>query len=169
MTFDPFLSAPPLIQVHALAALLALTLGPVALYRTRRDLWHRLTGRVWVAAMGAAALSGLAIPSTVLPVAFGLGPIHLLSVLALVSLWRGVAAIRRGQIARHRAFMRSLYWNAIGIAGLFTLLPGRLMNEVLFPGLPMAGLAVVGTGGLALALRAARGVTNPLPFARWLR
>ena len=166
MSLSPFLSAPVLLQLHALAALLALGLGPVALYRRRRDNWHRAAGRIWVAAMATAALSGLFIPSTVLPIAFGLGPIHLLSVLALVSLWRGVAAIRRGDVARHQAFMRSLYWNAIGLAGLFTLLPGRLMNEVLFPDAPTLGLWVVASGGLALVLRAAQGRS---PSARGIR
>jgi uncharacterized membrane protein len=61
-------------------------------------------------------------------------PIHLLSVLALGSLWFAVRAARAGNIVRHRAIMRSLYIFALILTGAFTLLPGRAMHAVVFGG-----------------------------------
>lgn len=174
------LAAPVPMQAHAAAALLALLLGPLALYRRRRDRLHRLAGRVWVTIMAAAAATGLFLPATILPLAGGFGPIHALSLVVFWSLGYAVLAIRRGDVAGHSATMRSLYWNGVGIAGLFTLLPERLMNRVLFPDCPEAGVAAVLAGSVALALRIlrARGRAragadarpkNPLPFTRSLR
>lgn len=163
MTLAPLLAAPAMVQLHVLAALLALGLGPVALYRRRRDLWHRTAGRVWVAAMAVTAATALGIPADVLPVRLdagragggvAVGPIHLLVPLVFLSLWQGVAAIRRGDSGAHARTMRSLYWNAIGVAGLFTLLPGRVMNAVVFPAVPEAGYMAVAAGGAALVMRA---------------
>ena len=41
MSFAPFLAASPTIQIHAIAATLALVLGPIAIYRDRRDVLHK--------------------------------------------------------------------------------------------------------------------------------
>ena len=48
MTFDPILNAPVYLQLHAATALIALCLGPVALYRKRRNIWHKAIGYVWM-------------------------------------------------------------------------------------------------------------------------
>ena len=144
MTLTPFLTAPLHIQMHAVAALLAIGLGPVALYRTRRDALHKWIGRTWVAAMAVTALSSFLIWN------FGLigpfSPIHLLSVLALWSLWQGLAYIRRGNPAAHAAVFRSLYWRGLCVAGLFNFLPGRTMNRSLLPDMPEAGYGVIALG-----------------------
>jgi uncharacterized membrane protein len=39
---------------------------------------------------------------------------------------------RRGNIAGHRRSMLSIYWIALIVTGIFTLLPGRLLGQVLF-------------------------------------
>ncbi|WP_440995194.1 DUF2306 domain-containing protein [Arhodomonas sp. SL1] len=59
-------------------------------------------------------------------------PIHLLSVATLASLVTGIRAARKGRIREHRATMISLVAFALVGAGIFTLLPGRIMNAVLF-------------------------------------
>ncbi|MEJ6391265.1 DUF2306 domain-containing protein [Gymnodinialimonas ulvae] len=156
MTLDPILSAPFEVQLHVAAALLALALGPLALYRTRRDRVHKCLGYVWVTAMGVLAVSGLFIEAVVLPLVGRFGPIHLFSIWALVSLWQAMAAIFRRDVARHQAVMRALYWQAIGITGLLALLPGRRMNAVLFGEAEWVGLwgiAVVALGVLADQVR----------------
>ncbi len=152
----PLLEAPLLIQIHAKTAILAVALGPLALFRQRRDRWHRLTGYVWTGAMAVTALSSFGIHGLRLIGPFG--PIHALSVLTLVSLVFGVRAAIRGDIVAHRQTMRSLYLFALVLAGIFTLLPGRLMNRVLAGGSGEAGwLPVIGLlGGLALGLVALR-------------
>jgi len=58
--------------------------------------------------------------------------IHLLSILVLVTVPLAVWHAHRRQVARHRTMMISLYLYALIGAGLFTLLPGRIMHEVVF-------------------------------------
>ena len=154
MTLDPLAHAPLVIQVHVAAALLALVLGPVALLRRSRDRWHRLAGRVWVAAMAVTAASSFFIYTIRLVGPFS--PIHALSVITLLGLWGGVRDARAGQVASHRRTMLSLYVFAMGIPGLFTLVPGRIMNQILFPAAPVAGfltaLSLVCVAGVAWAV-----------------
>ncbi|OAN82776.1 hypothetical protein A8B78_07910 [Jannaschia sp. EhC01] len=148
MTLDPIVTAPLAVQVHVVAATIAILIGPVALYRARRDMLHRLVGRTWVVAMATLAISAIFIPAAVLPLLGPFGPIHVFVIWTLFSLMRGMQAIFRRDIAAHQAEMRALYWQALGITGVLTLLPGRRLNAVLFGDAEMMGLWVM----LALAL-----------------
>ncbi len=154
MSLTPFLSAEPIIQVHAAAAVLAVALGPVAIYRRRQDRLHKATGYVWVSAMALVALSSFGITG------FGLigplSPIHLLSVLALWSLWTGMRQILAGQVAAHAATMRSLYWNGLLVAGAFNFLPGRVVNRMIFDTQRELGWIVLALVLAVIALRALR-------------
>ncbi len=177
MTLDPILSAPLAVQFHLLAAIPALLLGPVALWRSRRDRWHRITGYVWVASMAAVAATGLAIPSAglalVSPLGLGpFGPIHLLSLATFWGIACGVSHARAGRTAAHRATMRWMYFGALGLAGLFTLLPGRRLNAALFPAEPGLGWLAIAAGlGFIAALWSGRAgmVKLALPFTRTTR
>jgi len=60
--------------------------------------------------------------------------IHGLSVFTLVTLVLAVRAARRGQIRRHQLGMIAIYIGALLVTGLFTLLPGRIMHQVVFGG-----------------------------------
>ena len=155
MTLLPLLTAPLIVQAHVGAALAALILGPCAMARRSRDVWHRRLGYLWVSAMGLTALSSFAIRE-----ARQIGPfsvIHLLSAFTLWHLWRGVSHARAGRIAAHRGTMLGLYVYGIGVAGLFTLLPERRMSLSLFPGAPWAGFAgaalLLGLATIRLARR----------------
>ena len=139
MTFKPFLDAPLIIQLHAASAIVALVTGPIALFRRRRDGVHKGMGRLWVASMAVTALSAAFIFELRMIGPFS--PIHLLVPLTLYGLWRGVMLIRRGEVAAHARQMRGLYFSAIGVAGLFTLLPGRMMSQMLAPEAPWLGFA----------------------------
>jgi uncharacterized membrane protein len=152
MTLLPLLDAPPVIQAHVAAAIPALLLGPVVLWRRRRDTLHRLLGRVWVAAMVALAVTGLLIPSEVLPILGPFGQIHALSLLTLWSLWQAVAHARAGRIDAHRAHMRHLYLGALVIAGAFTLTPGRRLHDALFADAPHLAVVVLALVIPAVAL-----------------
>jgi uncharacterized membrane protein len=59
-------------------------------------------------------------------------PIHLLSIFALVMLPLAVWKAHSHQVAAHRRIMISLFAGALLIAGLLTLLPGRVMHKVVF-------------------------------------
>lgn len=156
MTLDltPILASGPLIAAHTGAAVLAFALGPVALMARRRGSLHRMAGRIWVAAMALTALTAFGI--------FGMrwlglfSPIHLLAVLVLVSLWRGVAAARSGQLVAHGRTMANLYVWGLVVPGAFTLLPGRRMHAVFFDGQDWFGfaLAALALGLVAVAVLA---------------
>ena len=150
MTLAPLAEAGPVIALHVAAATLALILGPVLAMRRRRDRWHRHLGRIWVAALTVAALTALAIHEIRLAGPFS--PIHLLVPLTLVSLWRGLTAIRRGDRVGHGRAMAALYGMALALPGALTLLPGRRLNIVLFGVESWAGF---GAGAAVLALAAA--------------
>lgn len=149
-TLAPLLAASPALQFHITFAVLALILAPVILLRRKGGAVHRWLGRVWVLAMAATALSSFWVHS--LRLIGPWSPIHLLSVLTLVSLVQGVRAAMQGNIALHRRIMSSLAFWALGVTGLMTLLPGRDMNMVLFGGHSWAGFAVAALGTVVVWL-----------------
>lgn len=130
MNTAALLAAPLAVQAHVYAALAALLLGLVQLVAPKGTLPHRTLGWLWVALMAATALTSFVF---VWGCGFsGLGPIHILSVVTLVSLVGLVRAARRGDIRAHRSGVLWLFFAALLGAGAFTLLPGRLMHDVAF-------------------------------------
>ena len=152
MTLDPFLTASQHLQVHMVSAILGLTLGPVVLYRHRRDRVHKILGYVWVVAMASLALSSFWIEAFWSP--FYFGPLHGFAVLTLVSLWMGVRHAVNRNFEAHQAVFRSLYSNGLIIAGAFTFLPGRSINRMIFGDLPEMGWAVIAVVLTIVMLRA---------------
>lgn len=115
------------LAVHLLAVIPALPLGGYVLLRRKGDALHRALGRAWGGLMVLAALSSFGLHG----MTGNLSPIHLLSVVVLVMIPRGVIQAKRHQMAAHRRTM-SLTYLGLAIAGLFTLLPGRLLGSWLF-------------------------------------
>ncbi|QQA42047.1 DUF2306 domain-containing protein [Pelagovum pacificum] len=144
MTLTPLLAAPPAIQIHVSAALLAIALGPLALFRRSRDGLHMTAGAAWVASMATLAISGFFING--LAVIGPFGPIHLLSILVLGGLVDAIRHLIAGRGREHGRAMKSLYFQALGIGGLFTVLPGRTMSRVLFGEATWLGWVVIATG-----------------------
>jgi uncharacterized membrane protein len=130
MNFDPLLHASPVIQIHAGAAILALLVGAVVLFRRKGNRPHRQLGKLWVGLMALVALSSFFIWTIRLWGVFS--PIHLLSILTLFLLWRGVSHARAHNIRLHMRTMRYTYVLALVISGLFTFYPGRIMSKVAF-------------------------------------
>ncbi len=130
MIIEPIALASPAIQIHTIAALLALVLGTIVLFMPKGTRAHKLTGRVWLFVMAVVALSSFLITEARM-----FGPfswIHGLSVFTLIMLVYGFVQARRGNIVAHRSTMISLYAFALVLTGAFTLLPGRRMHAVLF-------------------------------------
>jgi len=130
MSLEPLITAPLPVQLHAFAAFAALVLGGVQLLRPKGSGTHRTMGYVWVALMMLIAVSGLFIHEIRLIGPFS--PVHLLSLVILVTVPLAVYRARTGNIAGHRRAMLNIYWIALIGAGIFTMLPGRIMGEVLF-------------------------------------
>jgi uncharacterized membrane protein len=130
MSPAPLLDAEPAVLLHAVAAMSAFALGLVQFAAPKGTLPHRTIGWVWVALMAAVAVSSFWIHSIRL-----LGPwspIHVISLYTLGALPLAVWAARRHRVVAHRRAMIMLFSGALVIAGLFTLLPGRIMHKVVF-------------------------------------
>lgn len=127
MSLEPLLQASAAIQVHAYAALLAFALGVVQLAGAKGTGRHRVLGWGWVAAMAVTAASGFFIQE-IIPGAFS--PIHLLSLMVLVLLPVALVAVRRGRLRTHSRTMIGMFVGGLIIAGIFTLLPGRIMHAL---------------------------------------
>jgi uncharacterized membrane protein len=130
VTLAPLLQAVPQIPIHAFAAMAAFLLGVVQLAAPKGTLPHRTLGWIWVALMAVVALSSFWIHQIRLWGPWS--PIHLLSIFTLVMLPLGVWQAHRHRVADHRRIMILLFSGALVIAGLFTLLPGRIMHAVVF-------------------------------------
>jgi uncharacterized membrane protein len=130
--FALLLERHPLVFFHLVAALGALALGIVILTRRKGTGSHRALGWAWVVLMTTAALTAAFIRDYRLPNIGGFTQIHLLVVATLWYLPRAVWHARRGQIAAHRSDMRSLFAGACVLAGLFALLPGRFLGNLLW-------------------------------------
>lgn len=129
MNIQPLLQASPVIQFHTGLALLALALGAFQLYMPKGGPRHRMVGYVWASLMMLIAASSFFINQIQLIGPFS--PIHILSIVTLVGVPRALLAARRGDYAGHQRGMKIVFWSALVGAGLFTLLPGRIMGHVL--------------------------------------
>ncbi|MDB5507469.1 MAG: hypothetical protein JWR75_2107 [Devosia sp.] len=165
MTLTPLLQSSFVIQLHVAAAIAAMLLGAIVLFRPKGTRRHKLMGRIWIVLMLVVATTSLFISEIRLIGPFS--PIHLFSILTYASVAQGIWFIRRGNVVAHRATMTSLYFGALILTGAFTLLPGRRMHEVLFgaetgwvPSLIAIGIAIVLTFALWLRLLS-RGAVRP--------
>jgi uncharacterized membrane protein len=130
MTLEPLLAASPVIIVHAFAAMGAFVVGVVQLAGPKGTTAHRTLGWIWVLTMATIAISSFWIHG--INRTGNYSWIHGLSVLVLVMLPLAVLAARRHHVSAHRKTMIGLFVGALVIAGLFTLMPGRIMHQVVF-------------------------------------
>ncbi|HEX6705948.1 MAG TPA: DUF2306 domain-containing protein [Albitalea sp.] len=122
----------PAIVIHLCFAISALALGPLALNARKGSRWHRMSGYFWVAMMVGAAVSSLFIRDFRLPNLAGYTPIHILSVATLVGVVGALVYVARRNIAAHRKTMLRVYLGGCVGAGLFALLPGRFLGQLLW-------------------------------------
>ena len=130
MSLAPLLDAAPAIPFHAFAAMAAFALGLVQLAAPKGTLPHRTLGWIWVALMAFVAVSSFWIHQIRLVGPWS--PIHLLSIFTPIMLVVGVMAARGHNVRRHKITMISIFAGALLVAGLFTLVPGRIMHTVIF-------------------------------------
>lgn len=118
------------IPLHAIAAMMAVILGGIQLYMKKGGTIHKLLGRIWVGLMLVVSLSSFFIHEIKLWGAYS--PIHLLSMWTLFSLGLVIYFVRVGNIKRHKQVMLALYGFALILTGFFTLMPGRVMHQIVF-------------------------------------
>jgi uncharacterized membrane protein len=130
MSLAPLLDAAPAIPFHALVAMAALALGIVQFAAPKGTLPHRTIGWIWVLLMAGVAISSFWIHTIRLVGPFS--PIHLLSIFTLVMVPLAVWRAHTHRVADHKRIMIMTFSGALVIAGLFTLVPGRIMHAVVF-------------------------------------
>jgi uncharacterized membrane protein len=132
VSLAPLLNAPIAIQLHAFAVMGAFALGVMQLAGVKGTTGHRGRGIVWVGLMLVVAASSFWIHEIRLWRPWS--PIHLLSIYVLVSLPLAVYYAHTHQVSQHRRAMLGMLFGGLVIAGLFTLMPGRIMHAVVFGG-----------------------------------
>jgi uncharacterized membrane protein len=120
----------PVILVHTVAAFTAIALGAGMFLARKGTFGHRVAGRGWVALMLVTAVSSFWIQTKG---HFSLT--HLLSVAVPLMLAAGVYFALTRRIVRHQRMMIGIYALGLGLAGLFTLLPHRLLGRMLWSSL----------------------------------
>lgn len=132
MSIHPLFQAGPTVYFHAGAALAALMIGLLQILGPKGTTAHRIFGWSWVLLLASVAVSSFWIHGIRLIGPFS--PIHILSILTLIMLPLGVLRARRHRVAAHKKTMIGIFFGALILAGLFTLLPGRVMHAVVFGG-----------------------------------
>lgn len=129
MSLEPILSAGPAIQIHLVSVPAAFVIGTWMMVRPKGTAPHKALGRIYVALMLASAISTVWIHG----IGHGaLSFLHLLSIFVLVALPLAVVLARRGQVLAHRYTMIGVYVGGVWVAGLLTVLPGRLLHRAVF-------------------------------------
>jgi len=118
------------IVLHLAAAVAAIGIGALAFAARKGSVVHRIAGRSWVLLMLVAAISSFWIQTR-----GHFSPIHILSVAVPLMLAAGVYFAATGRLVRHRRMMIGIYALGLGAAGLFTLLPDRLLGRLLWTSL----------------------------------
>jgi uncharacterized membrane protein len=129
----------PVVFFHLVTALAALLLGIVILSRRKGTGSHRALGWAWVALMASTATATVFIRDYTMPNIAGFTPIHLFTVMAAVSLPLAIWHIRHGNVSAHRKTMQGLFVGGCVVAGIFTLVPGRFLGDLLL----RQGLSVI--------------------------
>jgi uncharacterized membrane protein len=130
MNTDIFWQASFAIQAHIILAFAAAFVGALQLLLSKGTPMHRVAGRAWVLFMILVALTSFFIHKLQV---WGIwSPIHGLSIFTLIMLWVGVREARLGRHRAHAITMSATYFLALILTGAFTLLPGRMMHEMVF-------------------------------------
>lgn len=117
----------PAIWIHLVAALAALGMGAMVFLRRKGTDAHRWMGRTWAVLILVTAISTYWIRMN-----GSFSWIHGVSVFTLVGLAGGVYYPITGQVKRHRFVMIRLFAGSLVIAGAFSLLPQRLLGNMLW-------------------------------------
>ena len=117
------------IPIHAIMAMIAIILGGIQLSTKKGGTIHKLLGRIWVGLMLIVATTSFFIHEIKLWGAYS--PIHLLSLWTIFILGVGIYYARVGNIKRHKQVMIATYFFALILTGFFTLMPGRVMHQIL--------------------------------------
>jgi uncharacterized membrane protein len=133
---NSFTTLTPVIAIHMSTAILAVLIGPWAIWARKgsvqRPKLHRAFGYAWVTCMLIAAISAIWIRSGLQANLGGFSAIHLLIPFTLVMLFIAFRALAQGNIRVHRTTMVNIYIGACLVAGFFTLAPKRFLGNLIW-------------------------------------
>ena len=120
--------------IHLITVTPCIFIGFCLIYISRKGSnLHELFGKTYLALMFIQASISLFMEAKVGPQFLKhFGWIHLLSIITIATIPYSLYAIKKGFIKSHSRSMIILFWSGLIIAGGFTLVPGRYLNEVLF-------------------------------------
>ncbi|OZG72275.1 hypothetical protein BTA51_16170 [Hahella sp. CCB-MM4] len=122
-----------LAYLHLITIVPAFLIGTFLILSRKGTFAHRKLGPAYMLLMITSAVVTLFMPARVGPTLFKhFGLIHLLSLLVLYSVPTAFIAIKQGNIKKHRASMTGLYFGGLILAGIFALMPGRMLNQWIF-------------------------------------
>jgi uncharacterized membrane protein len=125
-----------ILSLHAFPGLLALILGSIVLLSKKGTKTHKRRGYIWLGLMLLLSLTAVFIQE-INPGSYSL--IHLLIPWTIFSIIFGIYAIKKFKVTKNKVWRNLHQWTMIGlffgalvIAGAFTLMPGRMLNEIMF-------------------------------------
>ncbi len=130
MNLTPILTASTAIQLHIATIIIALIATGFILTMRKGTRIHRYVGWIWAASMMVTSVITFWIDS--FGMFYGFSPIHIFSLVVLFNVPYAIISIRRGNVEAHKRAMLGVTVGALGVAGLFTLMPGRIMWQVFF-------------------------------------
>lgn len=129
MKLEYILNASPAIQIHLVAAIVALFLGCIMWFRPKGTKSHKMIGRGFAMVMLVTALSAIFIKQ-INPGEFSF--IHLFIPLTFLGVWHAVSRIRKGDVKGHLKAVKGLFFGALLIPGILSFAPGRHLWSVFF-------------------------------------
>jgi uncharacterized membrane protein len=131
MRLTPLLQASPAVQIHIVAAAMAIFLGFYQFLGRKGSKPHRFVGWIWVILLASICLSSFFIPGSLF-----IGPVsvfHALSVYTLWSLVMGVRAARQHAVADHKSYMAWIFGLSILLSAVIAVgSNGGVLHEMFF-------------------------------------
>jgi uncharacterized membrane protein len=115
------------IAIHLATVIPAVPLGAYVLLRPKGDALHRMLGKIWALMMLVTSVVSFWVRGAT----GDIGPIHIFSVVTLISIPLAIYHIRKGNVIGHKRAMTGPYIGLIA-AGLFALVPGRMLGHMIF-------------------------------------
>lgn len=112
--------------LHLVTVIPAFFLGIAVMLMKKGTNAHKMLGKIWAVLMMVTAISSFWLQGLF----GGIGPIHIFSVMTLVSIPRAIWAIRKGNVKIHQRVMTGPFIG-LCVAGAFSMIPGRVMGNLL--------------------------------------
>ena len=121
-----------LVLLHLASVTAAFLIGSYLMLVRKGTPVHRALGKTYMLLMLGTAIVALLMPAAHPYLFDHFGLLHLFVLPVAYYVPSAYAAVRRGDIRRHRNSMIGLYIGALVIAGLFAFTPGRLLHRWFF-------------------------------------